>query len=169
MWGPGIVKNPGRVSDEVLTAMDFLPSFAALAGINGRNRKEQLMAKTPPLSSPVSPAPNRPWPHFYYYFGTELHAVRENQYKLRAQNILHNEDIYRRDEFTSAPVPAALYDLSQDLGEQKSDSERSPGDTEAPGNPLGPGAPNVGRHPHRRQRPREPAPRVFRTPGGSEK
>ena len=66
------------------------------------------------------PGAKSPWSHFYYYFGTELHAVRENQYKLRAQNILHNEDIYRRDEFTSAPVPAALYDLSQDPGEQKS-------------------------------------------------
>ena len=26
MWGPGIVKNPGRVSDEIVTAMDFLPT-----------------------------------------------------------------------------------------------------------------------------------------------
>src|SRR6185369_7428324 len=57
---------------------------------------------------------------FYYYFGTELHAVRENQYKFRAQNILQNEDIYRRDDFAKVPMPAALYDLKRDLSEQKS-------------------------------------------------
>jgi arylsulfatase A-like enzyme len=119
MWGPGIVKNPGRVSDEIVTAMDFLPSFVRLAGISTVSGKEIDGKDASALIKGESGAVS-PWPHFFYYFGTELHAVREKNYKLRARNSLHNEDIYRRDEFSSAPVPAALYDLSGDLGEQKS-------------------------------------------------
>lgn len=119
MWGPGIVKNAGRVSDEILTAMDFLPTFAALAGINHKPEK-MIDGKDATALVTGRPGAKSPWPHFYYYFGTELHAVRENQYKFRAKNILQNEDIYRRDEFASAPIPAALYDLSRDLSEQKS-------------------------------------------------
>jgi arylsulfatase A len=119
MWGPGIVKHPGRVSDEIVTAMDFLPSFAALAGIKFTPPKPIDGKDVTALIQGV-PGAKSPWSHFFYYFGTELHAVRENHYKLRAQNTLHNEDIYRRDQFSSAPVPAALYNLSLDLGEQKS-------------------------------------------------
>ncbi len=119
MWGPGIVKHPGRVSDEIITAMDFLPSFAALAGIPHQPQKPIDGQDATALIRGEPGAKSR-WSHFYYYFGTELHGVREQQYKLRAQNTLHNEDIYRRDQYDSAPVPEALYDLSRDLGEQKS-------------------------------------------------
>ena len=119
MWGPGIVKNPGRVSDEIVTAMDLLPSFALLAGIDHKPTKPIDGKDATALIKGDASAKSK-WPYFFYYFGTELHAVRENQYKLRAKNTLHNEDIYRRDEFSSAPVPAALYDLSRDIAEQKS-------------------------------------------------
>jgi arylsulfatase A-like enzyme len=120
MWGPGIVKNPGRVSDEILTTMDFLPTFAAMAGINHKPEKVIDGKDATDLITGKRGAKS-PWSHFYYYFGTELHAVREKQFKFRAKNILHNEDIYRRDEFSqTVPIPAALYDLNQDASEQKS-------------------------------------------------
>ncbi|MDB6026444.1 MAG: arylsulfatase [Verrucomicrobiales bacterium] len=119
MWGPGILKNPGLVSDEILTAMDFLPTFAALAGISHKPEKA-IDGKDATALITGQPGAKSPWPHFYYYFGTELHGVRENQYKLRPQNILQNEDIYRRDEFAKVPMPAVLYDLSWDISEQKS-------------------------------------------------
>ncbi len=119
MWGPGILKHPGRVSDEILTSMDFLPTFAAMAGIDYHPEKKIDGQNASSLIIGESGAKS-PWSHFYYYFGTELHAVREGKYKLRAPNMLRNEDIYRRDEYASAPVPAALYDLHLDLGEQKS-------------------------------------------------
>lgn len=119
MWGPGILKNPGRVSDEILSSIDFLPTFASLAGIDFQPKKTIDGHDATALIT-GEPNAKSPWPHFYYYFGTELHAVRENQYKFRAQNILQNEDIYRRDDFARVPMPAVLYDLSRDLGEQKS-------------------------------------------------
>lgn len=119
MWGPGILKSSGRVSDEILSAIDFLPTFAALAGIDyqpakpidGHNAMDLIVGQAEAKS---------PWDHFFFYFGTELHGVRENQYKLRAQNILRNEDIYRHDQFDNAPIAEALYDLNRDLSEQKS-------------------------------------------------
>lgn len=119
MWGPGLLRNPGRVSDAVVTAMDFLPTFAALAGIE-RPLDKPIDGKDARAVILGEPGAQSPWSHFYYYFGGELHAVRENQFKLRAKNTLFNEDIYRRDEFAAAPMPAALYDLSQEPGEQKS-------------------------------------------------
>ena len=119
MWGPGLLKNPGRVSDEILTTIDFLPTFAAMAGVDHQPAKPIDGHDATAL---ITGAPNArsPWSHFYYYFGTELHAVRDRDYKLRAKNILQNEDIYRRDEFAKVPIPAALYDLRTDLTEQKS-------------------------------------------------
>lgn len=119
IWGPGLLKNPGRVSDEMLTAMDFMPTFASMAGIDYHPRKT-IDGKDATALITGEPSAKSPWSHFYFYFGTELHAVRENQYKFRAENILLNENIYRRDEFSKAPMPPALYDLSRDLGEQKS-------------------------------------------------
>ncbi len=119
IWGPGLLQNPGRVSDEILTAMDLLPTFAALAGIELHPTKPIDGHDAVALIT-GAPGAKSPWPHFYYYFGTELHAVRENNYKLRAQNILQNEDIYRRDAFAQVPMPEALYDLTLDLPEQKS-------------------------------------------------
>jgi len=119
MWGPGILRNPGHVSDEILTTMDFLPTCAALAGIKHQPTKPIDGHDATALIT-GEPGAKSPWPHFYFYFGTELHAVREKQFKFRAPNFLRNEDIYRRDEFDSAPMMAALYDLNHDLSEQKS-------------------------------------------------
>ncbi len=119
MWGPGLVKNPGRVSDEILTAMDLLPTFAAMAGVDFKPEKKIDGKDATALIAGV-PGAKSPWEHFFYYFGTELHGVREKQYKLRAKNILQNEDIYRRDDFANVPIPEALYDLNRDIGEQKS-------------------------------------------------
>jgi arylsulfatase A-like enzyme len=126
VWGPGLLQTSGKSNDEILTAMDFLPTFAAMAGadfhpdkpIDGHDCRDLILGRAGAKSS---------WGRFYYYFGTELHAVREKQYKLRAQNTLFNEDIFRRDEFSSTPMPEALYDLSRDLGEQKSVLKDHPG------------------------------------------
>ena len=120
VWGPGILKNPGRVSGEMFTAMDFLPTFAAMAGLDYHSEKPIDGHDATALIT-GEPGAKSPWDHFYYYFGTELHAVRENQFKLRAQNVLRNEDIYRHDEYANTvPTPEALYDLNRDIGEQKS-------------------------------------------------
>jgi arylsulfatase A-like enzyme len=103
--------------------MDLLPTFAAIAG--GKTPDDRIIDGhdiTPLLKG--DPNAKSPWKHYFYYFGNELHAVRSGKWKFRAKNILKNENIYnqlwRETEVGNTPVPAALYDLSRDPGEQKS-------------------------------------------------
>ena len=82
---PAIVRWPGRVPagttcDQLTTLMDFLPTFAALAGgtlpqrtIDGRNIWPLLSGQA-----------NAGTPHdaFFYYQGDQLQAVRSGPWKL---------------------------------------------------------------------------------------
>jgi arylsulfatase len=79
MSWPGTVPG-GQVCEEVATTMDWLPTIAELAGaelpsqrIDGRNIWQLI----------TSPGKARS-PHevFFYYAGTELHAVRSGKWKL---------------------------------------------------------------------------------------
>lgn len=118
MWGPGLVK-PGRVSAEVVTALDLLPTFAAMAGadlkpakpIDGKNIADLITGKD---------AAKSPWDHFFFYFGSELHGVRKGEFKFRATNTVYNEDIYRKTPGGETSMPEVLYNVVQDPGEQKS-------------------------------------------------
>jgi len=117
-WQPGVVPE-GATCDELASAMDLLPTFGALAGaepptdrmIDGHNIAPLLNGK---------PGAKSPWERMYYYFGNELHAVRSGRWKFRAKNHLRNENIYNKEWPADIVVPAALYDLARDPGEQKS-------------------------------------------------
>jgi arylsulfatase A-like enzyme len=117
MWWPGMIPADSTC-DQVCATMDFLPTFAALADasvptdrkIDGHNIRALL----------TDDDAKSPWDALYYYFGNELHAVRSGRWKLRAKNNLLNENIYRRDASMEISIPAALYDLRRDPGEQKS-------------------------------------------------
>jgi arylsulfatase A-like enzyme len=122
-WWPGTIPS-GTVCRQVAATMDLLPTFAALAGT------------TPPADRSIDGHDIRPllfeddaqspWKALFYYFGNELHAVRSGRWKLRAQNNLLNENIYRGDASTKVSMPAALYNLRRDPGEQKSVLEDHP-------------------------------------------
>jgi arylsulfatase A-like enzyme len=117
MWRPGTIPA-NTVCREVASTMDFLPTFAALAG------------KKPPADRTIDGHDIRPimtdedakspWEALYFYFGNELHAVRSGRWKFRAKNNLVNENIYYREASTQVAIPPALYDLARDPGEQKS-------------------------------------------------
>ena len=97
-WWPGKIQA-GTEIDEILTAMDLLPTFAELAGaeipqdrvIDGKN-----------IWPVLSGVPNAVSPHklFYYYHRNQLNAVRSGPWKYH-QNI------------------DALYNLESDIGETK--------------------------------------------------
>lgn len=126
VWGGGnLTGSPGRVSREIVTAMDFLPTFASLAGLD-HTPEHPIDGVDVSALIKGEPGAKSPRKTFLYYFGPELHAVREGKWKYRAANILLNESIYRRDEHTSVPIPEALYNLENDLGEQKSVAEQFP-------------------------------------------
>lgn len=114
---PAIVRWPGHVPQgvscsELCTAMDLLPTFAALAGaalpegtqLDGRNIWP-LLSGHPEASSPHEA--------FYYYAGTQLQAVRSGDWKLYlAVETLPGS---RRPPMKETP---ALFNLATDLAEE---------------------------------------------------
>lgn len=118
MQWPGVIPA-GSICKELASNMDLLPTFAALAGadvsttrtIDGKDITALIKAK---------PDAKSPHEKFFYYFGNQLHGVRSGPWKLRAENNLLNENIYRRDAPTTVTMPEVLYNLSVDAGEQKS-------------------------------------------------
>jgi arylsulfatase A-like enzyme len=117
MWWPGTIPAD-TTCREVAATMDFLPTFAALADatlpanhtIDGHNIFRLM----------TDDSAKSPWKALYYYLGNELHAVRSGPWKLRAKNNFFNEDIYRKGAPRELEMPAALYNLRNDPGEQKS-------------------------------------------------
>jgi arylsulfatase len=117
MWWPGTIPADS-VCHEVAATMDFLPTFAALAGAKlPANRTIDGHDIFPLMTEGDAKSP---WQALYYFLGNELHAVRSGPWKLRAKNNFFNENIYRKGAPQDLEMPAALYNLEVDPGEQKS-------------------------------------------------
>lgn len=112
---PCIVRWPekvksGRKSDALITSMDFLPTFASLAGrpfssprpIDGIDMSSVLLDETAPS----------PRDTFFYYWKNDLDAVRVGKWKLF---------IRRRGEEV-----LELYNLESDIGETTNVAEEHP-------------------------------------------
>jgi arylsulfatase A-like enzyme len=122
---PCIMRFPGKipagsVCHEMATQMDFLPTFAKLAGastsfpkpIDGKDITDLVLAK---------PGAKTPHEAFYYYVGNRLHAVRSGKWKLKVPTELGEEFAgYLKIENAQTEIPRALYDLESDPAEQKS-------------------------------------------------
>jgi arylsulfatase len=117
MWWPGTIPA-GTTCGEISATLDFLPTFAALAGAKpSADRKIDGHDIRPLLTDNDA---KTPWKAFYYFLGNELHAVRSGEWKLRAKNTFFNENIYRKNAPKEPEIPEALYNLRLDPGEQKS-------------------------------------------------
>jgi arylsulfatase A-like enzyme len=105
MRWPGVIPA-GTVCSEVATAMDFLPTFAGLAGrepprdrdIDGKNILPLMLGNADAES---------PYEEFFYYRELELRAVRAGDWKLHLQN-------------------GELYNLRRDVGETENVAENEP-------------------------------------------
>jgi arylsulfatase A-like enzyme len=110
---PCIVRWPGKipagvVCDELITAMDFLPTLARFAGttaptdrvIDGKDISPILLGERSAKS---------PHTHLFYYRLGNLEAVRKGRWKLR----FADGNVFD----TGTSIPAELYDLHNDLGE----------------------------------------------------
>ena len=130
---PGIVRWPDqiegdRVSDEVVTAMDLLPTIAAITGaalptctIDGRNVLPILEGSPGGASPPTT---------MYFYAGAELQAVRAGQWKL---HLPHSYETVTEPGMEGDPgqeasrdIPMSLFDLDADPGETTDLSEQHP-------------------------------------------
>ena len=105
MREPTVVRWPGKIpagkpNDELMTAMDLLPTFAKLAGaeipadrvIDGKDIWPTLTGEA-----------ETPHKAFFYHRGNALSAVRSGKWKLHVNN----------------GKPTQLYDLENDIGEKK--------------------------------------------------
>ena len=115
---PCIVRWPeripaGAVCAEVATAMDFYPTFAALANvpipqdriIDGKDVRPLMFAEEGATS---------PHDAFYYYYMDDLEAVRSRNWKLHVRKHARAGDPDSRDEEVNE-----LYDLASDIGETR--------------------------------------------------
>ena len=121
---PCIVQWPGQISAgktcrEVVTTMDLLPTFAAIAGaslpeerqIDGQNIVELL------LKPDSTPSPHKAF--YYYARNGSLEAVRSGKWKLHtAKTRGWNKE---QGEF-----PVSLYDLEADIGETNNLADQHP-------------------------------------------
>ena len=111
MREPCIMRWPGKipagaVCSKMATTMDFLPTFAKLAGaevptdriIDGEDISALMMDPKTKTTDRV----------LFYYFETQLGAVRAGPWKL----------IFERQR-EREKIPAALYNLKQDISEEK--------------------------------------------------
>ncbi len=117
---PGIVRWPGRipagrVSDEIVTTMDLLPTLAKLAGADlPDDRTIDGVDMMPFWSGRTDRSPRQT---LYYYAFTHLQAVRRGKWKLvlpRSASPPWTSWYGRMIDAVPAPE---LYDLASDLGE----------------------------------------------------
>ena len=127
---PTVVRWPkaipsGLVNDKLMTAMDLLPMFANIAGleipsdrvIDGRDILPALIGEA-----------ESPHDAFFYYQKDKLRAVRSGKWKLhlgRENTRDKKGKIYKRGKGSSSPI-TALYDLEADMSEQNNILEAHP-------------------------------------------
>jgi arylsulfatase A len=130
---PGIVRWPDRlggdrVSNEVVTAMDLLPTLAAITGaelptwtIDGRNVLPILEGAPGGADPPTT---------MYFYAGAELQAVRAGQWKL---HLPHSYETVTEPGMDGEPgqgasrdIAMSLFDLDTDPGEMMDLWEQHP-------------------------------------------
>jgi len=119
---PFIVRWPGkipggRVSDEMVTSMDLMPTLARVAGAT-EPRDRTIDGKD--ITALVFGEEGARSPHetFYYYRGDRLEAVRKGRWKLHfAKGKVDGKE---------PPTMRELYDLVDDIGEERNVYDERP-------------------------------------------
>ena len=118
---PCIVKWPGQieagsVSSELVTAMDFYPTFASILG---QPLSDQPVRDGHDVSAiwKGEPGAVSPYEAFYYYLVDELQAVRVGDWKLRYA---------LKEGRKSDPSRPQLFNLAEDPSEQNDLADQHP-------------------------------------------
>jgi arylsulfatase A-like enzyme len=120
MRWPGRIR-PASVCQGMAASMDILPTVAHAASARLPRRPIDGLDLLPLLLGGTTVSPRQ---ELYYYYGTELHAVRRGRWKL---HVPHGYPSYEgqepgRDGFPGKTVRRetgyALYDLESDIGER---------------------------------------------------
>ena len=131
MREPTVMRWPGKipagtVCSQVAATIDFLPTFAALAGakppsgrvIDGKNILPLMLGE---------PGAKSPHEAFFYYRGTTLEAVRAGKWKLRVEK-KGGKKRKGKDKAQAKPTTIAkmLFDLEADVSETTDLADKHP-------------------------------------------
>jgi arylsulfatase A-like enzyme len=117
---PAILRGPdvpaGQSRDGILSTLDVLPTFAALAGAKAPQDREMDGFDQSAYLSGKSPASARDC--FFYHVGKEAKAVRWNEWKLWFNSSAKGGE--------ASFVATELYNLKDDIGETKNVAAEHP-------------------------------------------
>jgi arylsulfatase A-like enzyme len=113
----------GVVCNQLMSAIDVLPTIANICGAKLPSRKIDGLDFTPIIKGDLSAAPRTTF--YYYYRKNALEAVRQGDWKLvldhpgrTYEGFEPGKDGFPGDANENAPVSLALYDLRRDPGER---------------------------------------------------
>ena len=118
MREPTVIRWPGKIpagvaNDEIMTAMDLLPTFAKLAGAEIPSDRVIDGKDIWPVLTKNAKSPHEV---FFYYRDNNLQAVRSGEWKLHLA-LVHGAKGNNKGKGTSAAKPA-LFNLEADIGEK---------------------------------------------------
>lgn len=116
---PAVIRWPGEIPpgteiDELVTAMDLLPTFAKLAGAEIPNDR---VIDGKDISSVLAGDSKSPREFFFYYKSDTLAAVRSGKWKLHLNQSGPQKQAIKN---------ATLYDLDEDISETSDVAEHNP-------------------------------------------
>ncbi len=117
------------VSDRILSTIDILPTFAAMAGLKGPDREIDGVNAAALLKGEPDADPRK---EFYYYYGNTLQAVRRGDWKLHVPHDYRNNEGIPPTR-TSARAPERkgrtsyeLYNMKDDAAERRNVADLHP-------------------------------------------
>jgi arylsulfatase A len=130
---PCLARWPGKIpagttSNGLAATIDVLPTVAKLAGADLPSRPIDGVDIGPVLFGPEGST--SPRETYYFYWGQELHAVRHGSWKLHFPHAYRTLKEPGRDgrpgPYAKAKTELALYNLTDDLGEQTNLADQQP-------------------------------------------
>lgn len=116
---PAILRWPGRIpagrtSDAIVSTLDVLPTFAALAGVRDKVPTDRIVDGVDQTELFLFDSQLSQRDGFRYYNDGELQAIRQGEWKLRLPDL---KKIRKWPELDRGTQQAELYNLTSDIGE----------------------------------------------------
>ena len=125
---PGIARWPGhvpagRTSDAIISTLDVLPTFAALAGAGEKIPQDRVIDGVDQRELLTGESDTGKRDGFLYFNENELQAVRSGDWKLRLPGLKSIRDWPEVDHGTQK---VELYNLASDIGVKKNAADGNP-------------------------------------------
>ncbi len=125
---PGIIRWPdkvpaGRVNNAIVSTLDVLPTFAALAGATQAVPTDRIIDGVNQGKLWLDKSKTGVRDSFLYYDGNELQAIRQGPWKLRLPGL---KNLRKWPELDRGTQKAELYNLVDDIGESHNLAAKKP-------------------------------------------